>query len=257
MDRFFIAFIIDAPWPQNFPNARLLDSEERHLTIAFLGKNNREQTLKSFESLTNIPLPLGFCGYFDSIAFLPERTPRVAAYHTQIPNEDELQQFVSSVHQHMNLVLPRQWFPHVTVGRSPFDKNEWLKTFSPLPFCVSSFGLFESLGNLRYKLLSEIPLIPVIEKLEHTADLAYLLRGRTLEELFHHAIVSLAFDDLNFLSFITIHHIFSSIDEIIIELNRFIRELDTQQGCPFKAVSFHGNLQKINDLYEWEMIIDV
>jgi len=257
MDRFFVAFIIDAPWPQSFPNARLLVPHERHLTIAFLGKSNRAQTLKSFEALSTQKLPTGFCGCFDSIIFLPEKSPRVVAYHAQTSNEDELCEFVRNVNQHMNLVLSKQWMPHVTIGRSPFNKKEWEKSFQPLPFCVSSFGLFESLGNLRYKVLAEIPLTPAIEKLDHTADLAYILRGKTLEELFHHAIVSLSFDDLHFLPFLAIQRRFASIDEIIIELNRLIRELDSQHGCPFKAVSFHDTLRKNAGFYEWEMIIDV
>jgi 2'-5' RNA ligase len=257
MERFFIAFIIDAPWPRELPAARLLEPEERHLTLAFIGKDDRERVVHSFQTLARHPLPFGFCGYFDSILFLPKNSSRVIAYHAQIPNEEELNEFVGIVHQRMSLDMPRKWLPHVTMGRSPFEKKEWEKSFAKIPFNVSSLGLFESIGNLRYKLLSEISLVPMIERVEHTADIAFLLRGKTVSDLFRHALISLAFDDMGFLSFLENMKEVSSIDEIIIELNRFVRELDTERGCPFKAVSFHGALKKVGELYEWEMIVDV
>lgn len=257
MERFFIAFIVDAPWPRELPPARLLVPEERHLTLAFIGKDEREKIVHSFQALAELSLPFGFCGYFDSILFLPKNSSRVVAYHAQIPNEEELNEFVRKVHERMFLLMPRKWLPHVTIGRSPFEKKEWQKVFAQIPFNVSSLGLFESIGNLRYKLLSEISLVPMIEKVEHTADIAFLLRGKTIFDLFYHALISLAFDDSGFLSYLENMKDVSSIDEIIFELNRFIREIDTERGCLFKAVSFHGALKKIRELYEWEMIVDV
>ena len=47
-------------------------------------------------------------------------------------------------------------------------------------------------------------------------------------------------------------------DEIIIQLNEKISLWDAESGCPFKAVSFSGEItKKENGLLHWEMIIDV
>ena len=257
MDRFFIAFVVEAPWPNCFPPVRLLEVEERHLTVAFLGKSDRKQVSKSFEALAELPLPLGFSGVFDSLLFLPQHSPRVVAYHAQLANEEEIRQFVVNVHTAMDRALPKKWLPHVTIGRSPFEIKKWQEFFSPLPFTVTSIALFESLGSLRYRTLSEISLVPTIEKLEHTADIAYFLRGKSFADLFRHALIALAFADPQFISFLSTGHTFSSIDEIIIELNRCIGKLDAKMGCPFKAVSFHDTVQERNGFYEWEMIVDV
>ncbi len=259
MDRFFIAFAIDAPWPDSLPIARLLVPEERHLTLIFLGHAKREETIKAFATLPKPSFAVGFCGYFDKLLFLPEDSPspRVVAWHVQIPNEENVRGFVVDLHHHMNLVLPRHWLAHVTIGRSPFEKTAWEKSFQPLPYAVSKIVLVESLGNLRYNELSEFALIPPIERLEHTADIAFILRATSIKELFHNALIALAFDDPRFLRFQPDLFLVSSIDEIIIALNRFIAQIDEMEGSPFKAVSFHGNLKQTMGIYEWEMIVDV
>jgi RNA 2',3'-cyclic 3'-phosphodiesterase len=32
---------------------------------------------------------------------------------------------------------------------------------------------------------------------------------------------------------------------------------DVEVGCPFKAVSYHGEIHESNGLLQWEMIVDV
>jgi len=46
----------------------------------------------------------------------------------------------------------------------------------------------------------------------------------------------------------------SDLNEIVYALNAMIARADSEIGCPFKAVSFHGTENQTN---EWEMIVDV
>jgi hypothetical protein len=40
-------------------------------------------------------------------------------------------------------------------------------------------------------------------------------------------------------------------------LNEAIARVDEQMGTPFKAVSFHGDIQEEEGVLKWEMIVDV
>ena len=151
----------------------------------------------------------------------------------------------------------RPFFPHITIARAPFDIKDWLAHFDPLPFFVKAIHLYQSLGNLHYQSIWESPLIPPFEEFEHTADIAFLVRGNTPQELHLNAQIALAFKFpplVNFLSTI----LQDSLDEIIISLNEIVAKADMELGCPFKAISFHGKI--IKDPYQilhWEMIVDV
>ena len=259
MERFFIAFVIEAPWPDILPAARYLFAEERHLTLAFIGKAQPEKLLISFETLPKPPFSLGFCGYFDHLLFLPEhsRLPRVVAWHAKIPQENAVRAFVAEIHAHMGLSFDKPWLPHVTIGRNPFEKAAWEKEFQPLPFMTYKIALFESLGSLRYKPLAELLFTPPLERLEHTADIAFTVRGTSLNEILENALIGLSFDDPRFLRFQSSLKNVSSMEEIVMTLNRFIAAIDEIEGSAFKAVSFHGNVKEKQGFYEWEMIVDV
>ncbi len=201
LGRLFIAFAVEAPWPVRLPSARLLIPEERHMTLVFMGSQNRPNTLQDFNSLPKPPDSFGLAGYFDVPLFLPERSPRVVSWHVECNREDELRNYVSIAHTHMKMALPARWLPHVTLGRRPFDKHEWHKNFAILPLTTSRICLYESVGNLRYKSIAEHDLIPPIERLEHNADIAFMLRGRSIDEIFHHALIALCFDEPKFARF--------------------------------------------------------
>jgi RNA 2',3'-cyclic 3'-phosphodiesterase len=48
------------------------------------------------------------------------------------------------------------------------------------------------------------------------------------------------------------------IDQLVIALNQAVSQEDQERGCPFKAVSFHGEIhQEEGQLLTWEMIVDV
>jgi len=255
--RLFVAFAIEAPWPENLPLARSLNREDRHLTIAFLGNTHREQTLDAFK---NLPLPLlslGLACYFDAPLFLPDDSPNVVSWHVELPHEEEFHQYVNAVHAHLNTPQEKKWLPHVTLGRRPFNKNLWAESFYPIPMVASKICLYESLGNLRYAVLATHDLVPPIEIIEHTADIAFLLRGLTMNDLFHHALVALAFEDPNFCRFRHESQKITTIDDIIFQLGHYLTSLDSKEGSPFKGVSLHGHLKEKHGLLEWEMIVDV
>ena len=146
----------------------------------------------------------------------------------------------------------------MTISRKPFDPKEWSKSFKPLPFAVQSCALYKSLGNHSYEMLWEEKWLLPFEKLPHTADLAYIIRGKNIDSLFKHAQLALSFTDPPFISYKPLEkESILSIEDIIAVLNRFLTEEDTRVGCPMKAVSYHCDHKIKGDLIEWEMIIDV
>jgi len=111
--------------------------------------------------------------------------------------------------------------------------------------------------RITYKSLWEIPLLPPFEEFEHTADIAFLLRGNTPEELHRHAELALSFKFPPLIEFFSAEKQ-HTVQEIVIALNVLIGKADQIYGCPLKAVSFHGNIaQGPHNLLYWEMIVDV
>jgi len=262
--RLFFGFEVDAPWPTHLPNGRVLLEKERHLTTAFLGNVDFSQ-LESL--LENAPAPsfkIGLAGEFDKVVFLPSTNPHVVAYHVSwMENPSALEKDVQTfMHwlksQGFNPNDPKKFLPHVTVSRSPFDSVSWNQTFQKFPMILRNFHLYESIGNLRYKTLWTYPLLPPFEEIEHTADIAYKIRGETPFQLYIHAFTALAFKFPEIISFRKEYVSIENLDAIIIALNRAISCADSEMGCPFKAVSFHGHIkQEANATLSWEMIVDV
>ena len=58
---YFFAFSLEAPWPETFPEGRLLAAEDRHLTLAFLGyrKERRSRALAQVPPFTAPIAPTG------------------------------------------------------------------------------------------------------------------------------------------------------------------------------------------------------
>ena len=87
--------------------------------------------------------------------------------------------------------------------------------------------------------------------------MAFHVCGETFNQLFQNAQVALAFDVPLPLGFFSQEKEFASLEEIVIGLNEVVSYADKEIGCPFKAVSFHGEIKKIDDVFHWEMIVDV
>lgn len=120
------------------------------------------------------------------------------------------------------------------------------------PFTLKSLSLVYGKPRWTY------PFIPAFEEIEHTADIAFQIHGETTAQLFLHGAAALAFHMPEYLNYLAPAASFSSIDEVIIGLNKAISRADTAVGCPFKAVSLHGEISKQKDgTLVWEMIVDV
>lgn len=264
MKRLFFAFEVDAPWPEAFPSGRLIEKHSRHLTLAFLG-NTDFAVLQPH--LGNLPLPafkVGLTGVFEKIRFLPTGHPRVAAweaafYDHATPLEDYVPALVDWLKEHRFHPDDRLHFlPHVTVCRAPFDIESWRADFKELPVATSRLHLYESTGQLNYKPIWTHNLLMPFEELDHTADIAFLIRANTVAQLYHNAFTALSFKYPLLVKYKEPLPEGSTIEGIVIQLNRSVSHADSEVGCPFKAVSFHGEIVKETDeTLKWEMIVDV
>jgi 2'-5' RNA ligase len=257
MKRLFFGAEIRAAWPKDFPQGRLIEESMRHMTLAFLG-----QTSLSNLPFVEIPRPefvLGLAGIADHLVFLPKKHPRVVAAHVLVFHENQLKTYHQTLTNWLKSrkfsIDEREFLPHITIAREPFDQKEW--NMEPFPFFISAVHLYESLGNLTYKPLWSHLLTPPFEEMEHTADIAFRIRGQNLQELHLHAQLALAFEFPSLLAYITLESPIETLDDLIMALNELVGIADQELGAPFKAVSFHGHVNKKNHYLEWEMIVDV
>lgn len=260
--RLFFAFEIASPWPKSLPPGRLIHEQDRHLTVAFLGQADYLSLQSLLSSLPLPPFKVGSVGKFDKILFLPKQHPRVAAWHIKwLDDSIDLSSYVYTLVNWLkeNGFSPderKEWLPHVTLSRSPFDLIKWNRAFREVPLFLKSFHLYESLGNLCYQPVYSHLLLAPYEELDHTADIAFKIRGENMSQLFFHALTALSFTYPEIMKFIKGIKV-ESLNDVVRRLNEVIARTDTEMGCPFKAVSFHGEIEKEGELLTWEMIVDV
>lgn len=261
MKRLFFAFEVTAPWPSYYPKGRLLDPAFRHLTLAFLGNIDYEPLQTILPEFPPSPFKIGPTGIFNECLFLPERHPRVVAWHVHWDEEEarlnNYQKLIADwLRTHDYPIEDRPFLSHVTIARSPMNARRWQKLFTPLPMMVTGLHLYESMGSLTYKPIWSLPLIAPFIELDHTADIAFIIKGESMQQLHKHAQTALAFKHPALLKYMEGIPLQNTLDDIIISLNRLIGIADSEIGCPMKAVSFHSKLTK-GEILEWEMIIDV
>lgn len=261
--RLFFGIEIHAPWPVHLPKGRLLDEERRHLTLAFLGNIPYAPLRECLKDFPKVTLKLGSVGYFDSCLTLPPRHPHVVAWHAHWLDDlspvVNFQRILSDwLISHDYSLDKRPWKPHVTLCRQPFDAHAWMKNFHPIPFYASSIHLYESIGNLKYVPTWSYPIKAPFEEINHTADMAFIIRGENLRQLYYHAFTALAFKAPEFIEFFTPRESFNHLDDVIMALNEIVSRADSKIGSPLKAISFHGEIVPLQDsLLQWEMIVDV
>jgi 2'-5' RNA ligase len=260
--RLFFALEVAASWPEPLPAGRRLDKEHRHLTVAFLGETDYGLLKPLLPQLPVPPLQVGLVGIFNRCLFLPERHPHVVAWHVEwleggellVQYQGELVRWLQE--RGFQVDVRKKFLPHVTLARSPFNPQSWKKSFTPLPMSIASLHLYESLGGLQYRSIWSSPILPPFVEIEHTADIAFQVYAENLDQLQLHALAALGFKCPSLLDKEMAHP--ESLDQLIIHLNDSISQLGAVQSCPFKAVSFHGNLERLeNSLLRWEMIVDV
>lgn len=258
MTRLFFGAQVEAPWPHDYPDGRLIPEDTRHVTFAFIGESSLPKLLELLKTAPQPPFFIGPGGVGKELVFLSH----VAALEVEWLNKPSTfnayqNTFALWLKSNGYKLDERPFFPHITLARTPLDQEAWKQHFTPLPFYVKAFHLYQSMGNLTYKSVWEIPLLSPFEEFEHTADIAFHIRGSTIEQIHQNAQLALAFKFPRLIPFFT-HPLKNSLKEIIISLNEMIGKADMEVGCPFKAVSFHGDI-KADDkqLLHWEMIIDV
>lgn len=262
--RLFFGLEIKAPWPSLLPTGRLLTESNRHLTLAFLGETDFEQLKTILPTIPHPSFNLGFGGFFDHCLILPPKHPTVVAWHIKWLEEvDSLlnfrHQLVTWLQEHQFSIAHanRDFLPHVTLCRHPFKQEEWKQAFTPLPLFISHFHLYQSLGNSQYQSIWHIPISPPFEEIEHTADIAFHINGYSFKQLHQHAQLALAFHYPLLLNYLSPVKEEETIEEIVMALNEMIALVDTEIGCPFKAISFHDTITQEQNLLTWEMIVDV
>lgn len=263
--RLFFGVEVTAPWPDSLPEGRILQEDCRHMTLAFLGATDYSKLQECLGDMPPFSLKLGIVGQFDKCIFLPKRHPRVAAWHVDWLDDDrgleDLQKRLAAWLQASGFLsesASNEFLPHVTLCRSPFNLKQWSNSFAVLPMMTKDIHLYESLGNLRYVPIKSWPVAAPFEEFEHMADIAFKIRGADLGQIHRHAFTALAFKFPALLSYYSKTEPKEDLDDIIMDLNHIVACADGEIGCPFKAVSFHGDLKQVNeDILEWEMIVDV
>lgn len=261
LKRLFFALEIEAPWPDNFPNGRLLKKTDRHLTVAFLGQLPFSFLKEQLKDFPQPPCQMSLAGICNDLLFLPEKEPRVVAAHVEWLSRIEFSSYFNQIQHwlyfHKLPVENRSFLSHVTIARSPFIPEEWKKSFIPFPIIARAIHLYETVNSLKYRSLWHLDMTCPFEEIEHTADIAFIIRGKTFQDLFKHAQIALSFNCIDFIYYFS-DELVENLDKIIMKLNEKIARMDSEMGCSFKAISFHSKLTKdSNDLLQWEMIVDV
>lgn len=260
--RLFFGMEVVAAWPDDLPGGRILEASDRHLTLAFLGDANLSQLQTLLPSFPKPPFEIGLAAYFDHPIFLPPRTPHVAAWNIEwLEQKEPFLQFQTE----LIAWLKTNGFPlregkgeflsHVTIARTPFVIREWKEAFEKRPLFVRNVHLYESLGYSHYEVRWTYPILAPFEEKEHTADIAFTIRGKTMQQIHLHAQLALSFHFPPLIGYFSSANV-QNLDEIVRSLNSIIGKADQEIGSPFKAVSYHGNLEG-RELLEWEMIVDV
>lgn len=256
-----------SPWQEDFPPGRVLLEADRHLTLVFLGDADLSRLQQLLDDFPKPSFSIGLAAVFDKPLFLPHRSPRVAAWHINwLEQKTEFLAFQKSLvlwlkNQGFSLKEGRndkeEFLPHVTLARKPFIIREWKKSFQQLPLYVKNIQLCESLGYSKYQVHWSHPILAPFDAIEHTADLAFLVRGKNLFQLHLHAQLALSFYFPPMIHYFDLSEA-EDLEKIVSALNGVIARADMEGGCPFKAVSFHGELKSSEEqILEWEMIVDV
>lgn len=260
--RLFFGFEIASPWPDEMPPGRILLEKDRHLTVAFLGNADLSELLDGLAGFPALPFRIGLSGIFDRPIFLPSSFPRVAAWGIKwLEGENLFNQFQKDLIAWLKKMglHPKEHagelFSHVTMARNPSALDKWKESFEKRPLFIRSLHLCESLGSSHYQVRWKHPLLSPFDEKEHTADIAFTVRGTSLQNLYLHAQLALSFHFPQLLDYFSFEKVLS-FDKIVEGLNRIIGKADEKIGSPFKAVSYHGSL-KGEEILEWEMIVDV
>ncbi|CRX39433.1 2'-5' RNA ligase family protein [Estrella lausannensis] len=264
--RLFLGLETSGPWPAKMPNGRIIPENGRHATLVFLGLVQGER-LKELVGMTPPPpWPVGLGALATAPLLLPPEKPRCLSWELELlENREQLfayQESLLSLFCAEGFVTPREksrhFLPHVTLARAPFDSSSWIKGFTKQFITLGSLHLYESLGGSTYTPLHSWPVIAPAQEMNHTADLAFYIRGQSIQSLTLHAFMALTGVHPPLVRYMPPWSEVESLDDLIACINHSVSRMDIEEGSPFKAVSYHGELKTLgNGVFEWEMIVDV
>lgn len=231
--------------------------------MLFLGDIVLDEIKKYLDELY-LPCQIGLPGYFNKCLFWPETNPRLVAYQADFFEKNIiLDKFHEEIFEFFKerkvlVKLENRFIPHVTICRDDFNLKLWKETFKQSPLYIKSFNLYESLQNSEYNILWTKDFINPFEEIKHTADIAFIIRGKSYLDLLHSSFIALSFKVEIFLNYVSLLKKVNSIDDVIINLNEIITNAEIDGfDIPFKAVSFHNKIDRKNEIMNWEMIVDV
>ncbi|NGX63060.1 MAG: RNA 2',3'-cyclic phosphodiesterase [Candidatus Anoxychlamydiales bacterium] len=262
--RLFFGFEIQTLWPKTFTAKKIIKEENRHITLLFLGENIIEDIEKHLQDLPSLDTNIPLAGFFDKTLFLPEKNPRLVAYRAnffdkskEVKNfQNELFEFFKK--KNFSIKQNSNFLPHVTVCRENFSIKEFKENFYFFPFYIKSFNLYESFQNSEYKTLWKKDFQKPFQEFFHTADIAFIIKGENFSSLLLNSFIALAFKEFSILNYFNELKSVTSLDDVIINLNEIITKAEIDGlHMPFKAVSFHSDIETKQNLLHWEMIVDV
>lgn len=182
--RLFFGFEVETPDLDLAPG-KYLAKKDRHITLAFLGEVDLNTILAHLNHLPKPDFTDGFMGIFTEVLFFPPSHPTSAVYKATFPKKERsIRMFQQRLVDWLKILgLPptdpeREWLPHVTFARKPFDPKQWREAFHSCPFSVSKLHLYESMGDSKYEPRWTYALNPVYDQTK--------VRGKDFQEwLFH------------------------------------------------------------------------
>ncbi|NGX52137.1 MAG: RNA 2',3'-cyclic phosphodiesterase [Candidatus Anoxychlamydiales bacterium] len=263
--RVFFGFKIFTHWLKTPEEKKIIQEKNRHITLLFLGDQNYLDIAQYLKELSLFDFKISPSGFFEKVLFLPKKNPRLVAYQANFMDKNkkiqELQKDLFDFFKNKKFDLKQNrdnFLPHVTVCRNEFKIDKWENSFEPFAFYVKSFNLFESFGSSEYKTLWKNEFLKPFDEIEHTADIAFNIRGEDFSDLLYNAFIALSFKETKFLSYYKELKNVSSIDDVIINLNDLVTKAEIDGiHMPFKAISFHSDIKREDNILSWEMIVDV
>src|SRR3989304_5696453 len=97
LTRLFLGMELSAPWPENMPQGRIISSNARHMTFAFLGQKSLDEVGPALNLLPANPSMIGPATLMDHLQFFPEKPARVVALHVDFSAHVEWLNFFEEV----------------------------------------------------------------------------------------------------------------------------------------------------------------
>lgn len=252
--RLFFGFEVYAPWPEDLPDAKTLKAKHRHLTIAFLGDTSYKQVRSLIPKMPKPSFRVGPIAVSDACLCLPKRDPRVVTWHVAPFGKDTITEYQKEVSSFLGErgypVDEREFLKHITLGRSPFNKKEWKKSFRPLPLYLKNFHLYESFNDLRYEPIWTHDLLPPFEEVQEGL---FHLHGESFQEVFLNSQIALAFKCPSLIPFLDPNYTVRNLHDGGIRLRSILNSAYEGRVTAIRDATFPDSGKQEKGLLTWEL----